>query len=69
MTPMWKLVRITAPLAPTLLSGTRKDTNTLIVTLGRPSYQDGKAAPSSAMNQQMLTSILSQALANRPIVP
>jgi hypothetical protein len=69
VTPSWKLVRITAPLAPTLVSATRKDTNTLILTLGRPVYQDGKVAgPSPAMNQQMLTSILTQAFTNRPVV-
>ena len=70
VTPTWKLVRVAAPLAPTFLSGTRKDTNTLILTLGRPAYQDGKVSgPSSAMSQQMLTSILSQALTNRPVTP
>jgi hypothetical protein len=70
VTPTWKLVRVTAPLAPTFASAIRKDTNTLILTLGRPAYQDGKVAgPSSAMSQQMLTSILSQAFANRPVIP
>jgi hypothetical protein len=44
VTPTWKLVRVTAPLAPTFASAIRKNTNTLILTLGRPAYQDGKVA-------------------------
>lgn len=63
VTPTWKLVRLTAPLSSTFLSGTRKDTNTLILAMGRPSVgANGEAKASDAMNNQVLYSILGQAL-------
>lgn len=68
ITPTWKLVRVSAPLNSTFASTTRKDTNTLILTMGRPAYQDGKPGPSGVMASQTFTSILSQALSNR-VVP
>jgi hypothetical protein len=68
ITPTWKLVTITAPLAPTFASATRKDTNTLILSLGRPNLTaDGTPKASDAMNNQILASLLSQAIAQRPI--
>ena len=67
VTPTWKLVSVTAPLAPTFASASRKDTNTLILTLGRPVITpDGGITASQAMNNQILASQLSQALAQRP---
>lgn len=63
-TPSWKLVRIAAPLASTFVSGTRKDTNTLILVLGRPN-SSGDGGPSKAMEQQILSQILSQAITVR----
>jgi len=62
VTPAWKLVRITAPLAPTFLSATRKTTNTLIIVMGRPVQVEDKVLPSSPMSQQILTSILREAI-------
>jgi hypothetical protein len=70
VTPTWKLVKVTAPLAPTLLSGNRKDTNTLILAMGRPSVAaNGTVTSSSAMDYQVLSSILSQAVRPPTIVP
>jgi hypothetical protein len=70
ITPSWKLVRVTAPLSPTFVSASRKDTNTLIVALGRPELKaTGQVGASSAMDAQVLRSILSQALSGRAIVP
>lgn len=67
VTPTWKLVRITAPLSGTFLSGTRKDTNTLILSLGRPVSGPNGTQASLAMENQILYSILGQALpAGRP---
>lgn len=62
VTPTWKLVRITAPLAPTFLSGTRKDTNTLILALGRPSTAGDSSPSSKPMDNQILSGLLSQAI-------
>ena len=63
VTPTWKLVQVTAPLSSTFLSGTRKDTNTLILAMGRPSVgANGEAKASDAMNNQVLYSILGQTL-------
>jgi hypothetical protein len=63
VTPSWKLVQVTAPLSSTFLSGTRKDTNTLILAMGRPSVgANGEAKASDAMNNQVLYSILGQTL-------
>jgi len=68
VTPTWKLVRVTAPTAGTFLSGSRKDTNTLILSMGRPTPgKDGGPPDTSAMDSQILYSILGQALpASRP---
>jgi hypothetical protein len=68
VTPMWKLVTVTAPLAPTFASAIRKDTNTLILSLGRPIISsDGSVSASQSMNNQILASLLSQAIAQRPL--
>ncbi|WP_143198657.1 hypothetical protein [Bradyrhizobium sp. AS23.2] len=66
--PTWKLVRVTAPTAGTFLSGSRKDTNTLILSMGRPTPgQNGGPPNTSAMDSQILYSILGQAIsASRP---
>jgi hypothetical protein len=65
--PTVKLVRVTAPLAPARVTGNRKDTNTLIISMGRPDIKDGKVAgPSAAMNQQVRSSLLQQAIINAP---
>jgi hypothetical protein len=70
LAPGWKLVQVTAPLAPTFLSGFRKDTNTLILAMGRPVIGPaGGVASSSAMDRQIFASILGQAIVSRPIVP
>jgi hypothetical protein len=67
VTPGWKLVQVTAPLAPAFLSGFRKDTNTLILAMGRPAPSPtGGVVSSSVMDRQILTSILSQAFMTRP---
>jgi hypothetical protein len=66
ITPSWKLVRVSAPLSSTLFSGTRKNTNTLILTMGRPSVSaDGGLVASKAMDNQILSQILSQAITVR----
>lgn len=65
--PAARLVRVSAPLAPALVTGNRRDTNTLIISMGRPDIKDGKVAgPSAAMNQQVLSSQLQQAIINAP---
>ena len=64
VTPAWKLVRVTAPLAGTFLSGQRKDTNTLILTLGRPVPGPNGTQASPAMDTQVLSAILREALIN-----
>ncbi len=70
VTPSWKLVRVTAPLSPTFASASRKDTNTLIISMGRPDTKNGQPTGATAgMNQQILYSIISQALTNRPAIP
>lgn len=67
VTPTWKLVRVSAPLAPTFLAGTRKDTNTLIIAMGRPDTKAGVATgASAAMNQQVASSLLGQAVLTQP---
>jgi hypothetical protein len=65
VTPSWKLVRLTAPIAPTFLSGTRKDTNTLILAMGRPNTSGDTPKASDAMNSQLLSQILGQAITTR----
>jgi hypothetical protein len=70
VTPGWKLVHVTAPLAPTFLSGSRKDTNTLILAMGRPApAAGGGVVGSNAMNNQILSSILSQAISVQRVLP
>lgn len=64
-TPSWKLVRITAPLAPNFISGIRKDTNTLIFAMGRPNTSGDTPKSSTAMDNQVLAQILSQAITTR----
>jgi hypothetical protein len=68
VTPTWKLVRVTAPLAPTFLLGSRKDTNSLIIVLGRPDTgKNGQATgASAAMNNQLLALQLGQAVQSSP---
>jgi hypothetical protein len=67
VTPTWKLVRVTAPTAATFLSGIRKDTNTLILTMGRPSPGTNGGPPDTrAMDAQILNSILGQSIIPRP---
>jgi hypothetical protein len=62
VTPTWKLVRVTAPTAATFVSGMRKDTNTLILTMGRPVPGANGTVASPAMDNQILYSILGQAI-------
>ena len=70
VTPGWKLVHVTAPLAPTFLAGSRKDTNTLILAMGRPApAAGGGVVGSNAMNNQILSSILSQAITVQRVLP
>jgi hypothetical protein len=70
VTPGWKLVKVTAPLAPTFFSGSRKDTNTIILAMGRPApSSSGGITGSSAMDLQILSSTLSQAVRPATIVP
>ena len=70
VTPSWKLVNVTAPLAGTFASASRKDTNTLILTMGRPvPTPDGGISASAAMNNQLLSSLLAQAIAQQRLVP
>jgi hypothetical protein len=66
LAPTWKLARVSAPFSSTLLSGTRRNTNTLILTMGRPSVSSSGALTSStAMDNQVLSQILSQAITLR----
>jgi len=70
VTPTWKLVRMTAPVSPTFASVSRKDTNTLIIAMGRPDLKNGQAAGASEqMNAAVLYSVLNQALGNRTPLP
>lgn len=67
VTPTWKLVSVTAPLASTFAIASRKDTNTLILSMGRPVVAaDGSISASQSMNNQILASLLAQAVAQRP---
>ncbi|MHC2367435.1 hypothetical protein ACVIQT_002083 [Bradyrhizobium diazoefficiens] len=68
VSPSWKLVRVTAPISSPFASATKKDTDTLIITLGRPDLKDGKAAASAAMNNSLQASLISQAI-NQRLVP
>jgi hypothetical protein len=72
VTPTWKLVKVTAPLAPVFLSGSRKDTNTLILAMGRPAPVaggGGTITASQAINNQILAAILSQAITTQRLGP
>lgn len=70
VTPAWKLINVTAPLAGTFLSASRKDTNTLIISMGRPVVAaNGTISASDAMNNQILASLLGQAISTQRIVP
>lgn len=65
--PSWKLVRVTAPTSGNFLSGTRKDTNTLILSMGRPTPGTNGGPPTTpAIDQQILYSILGATVATRP---
>lgn len=64
VTPTWKLVNVNAPLASTLASVSRKDTNTLIIAFGRPDTSKGSPT-STAISNQILTSTLKDALSGR----
>jgi hypothetical protein len=67
LSPAWKLVAITSPIAPSLFTATRKDTNTMILALGRPAAQGGLSG-NVAVSNQILAGMLSQALSNqRPL--
>jgi hypothetical protein len=67
VTPTWKLVHVTAPLAGTFASASRKDTNTLILSMGRPILAaDGSITASQTMNNQILAALLNQVLSQRP---
>jgi hypothetical protein len=61
VTPTWKLVRVSAPVSSTFFSASRKDTNTLILALGRPDLTKN-ANSSTAVTNQILTSTLKDAL-------
>jgi hypothetical protein len=61
VTPTWKLVRVSAPVSSTFFSASRKDTNTLILALGRPDLTKN-ANSSIAVTNQILTSTLKDAL-------
>jgi hypothetical protein len=64
VSPAWKLVAITSPIAPSLFTATRKDTNTMILALGRPAAQGGLSG-NVAVSNQILAGMLSQALSNQ----
>ncbi|MDI3562433.1 hypothetical protein [Bradyrhizobium sp. Arg816] len=68
LTPSWKLVRITAPTASPFLSGTIKNTDTIIITMGRPLIQDGTVVASAPMNNSQQAALLGQAINSR-LVP
>jgi hypothetical protein len=68
VTPTWKLVNVSAPLNGTLVSGSRKDTNTLIIAFGRPDLMKGSTL-NTAISNQILTSTLKDALSNVRITP
>lgn len=57
--PAWKLVRVSAPIAPALGTASRKYTDTMIIAFGRP---DPDKPGSTALSNQILTSTLRDAL-------
>lgn len=66
VTPTWKLVRAAAPLAPTFANANGKFTDTLILSFGRPDTSNGTLVASTAMNQQILSGLIAQALQTGP---
>jgi hypothetical protein len=70
VTPSWKLINVTAPLAGTFLQASRKDTNTLSIAMGRPvTAPDGSISASQAMNNQILAAQLAQAISQQRSIP
>lgn len=70
VTPGWKLINVTAPLASSFLSASRKDTNTLTLSMGRPiTAADGSITASQAMTNQILAAQLSQAISQQRTFP
>jgi hypothetical protein len=70
VTPTWKLINVTAPLANTFLSASRKDTNSVIISMGRPVVAaDGTISASQSMNNQILAAQLGQAISQQRIFP
>jgi hypothetical protein len=70
VTPSWKLINVTAPLAGTFLQASRKDTNTLILSMGRPIVApDGSITASQAMTNQILAAQLGQAISQQRLIP
>ena len=70
VTPGWKLINVTAPLASSFLSTSRKDTNTLTLSMGRPiTAADGSITASQAMTNQILASQLGQAISQQRTFP
>ncbi|MCP1926404.1 hypothetical protein [Bradyrhizobium elkanii] len=70
VTPTWKLINVTAPLANTFLSASRKDTNSVIISMGRPVVAaDGTITASQSMNNQILAAQLGQAISQQRIFP
>jgi hypothetical protein len=68
ITPSWKLVRVSAPLTSPFLSGQIKNTDSIIITMGRPVVQDGKVVASNPMNISQQAALLGQAI-NQRLVP
>ncbi|WP_407168191.1 hypothetical protein [Bradyrhizobium sp. ORS 111] len=68
ITPSWKLVRVTAPTASPFLSGQIKNTDTIIITMGRPVEENGKIVASTPMILSQQAALLSQAI-NQRLVP
>jgi hypothetical protein len=65
ITPTWKLTRVTAPLASTFASVSRKDTNTLIIAFGRPDLSK-EGGGNTAISNQILTGTLRDAIRSLP---
>jgi len=52
--PSWKLARVTAPATGTLAAGSRKNTNTLIIAMGR----SGEAVKQQVQTQQLRSALM-----------
>ena len=65
ITPTWKLTRVSAPLAGTFASASRKDTNTLIIAFGRPDLSK-EGGGNTAISNQILTGTLRDAIRSLP---